>query len=67
MIEAAMAREGKIPSALWIFRSKNYLGMRDVQVLEAATTNSGDVPNNGDDIVATLPEAPEAIEIESEK
>lgn len=25
MIEAAMVRDGKIPPALWIFRSKNYL------------------------------------------
>ena len=64
MIEASMVRDGKIPPSLWIFRSKNYLGMRDVQQIEAVTTNAGDVPQNSGDIVATLPEAPDAIEVE---
>lgn len=67
MIEAAMVRDGKIPPALWIFRSKNYLGMKDVQQIEAVSSNQGDVPTNADDMVATLPEAPDAIEVDSKK
>ena len=41
--------------------------MKDVQQVEVAPTASGDVPNNGQDIVATLPEAPEdsVVEIEN--
>ena len=62
-----MVRDGKIPPSLWIFRAKNYLGMKDVQQVEVAPTASGDVPNNADDMVATLPEAPNVIEVDSEK
>jgi hypothetical protein len=67
MIESAMVRDGKIPPSLWIFRAKNYLNMKDVQQIEAVAPNQGDVPNNSDEILATLPEAPEPIEIENEK
>ena len=67
MIESAMVRDGKIPPSLWIFRAKNYLNMKDVQQIEAVAPSQGDVPNNSDEILATLPEAPEPIEIESEK
>lgn len=62
-----MVRDGKIPPSLWIFRAKNYLGMKDVQQVEVAPTASGDVPNNADDMVATLPEAPNIIEVDTEK
>lgn len=43
--------------------------MKDQISVEATSTASGDVPNNGGDILATLPEAPEdsVIEIENEK
>ena len=46
---------------------KTICGMKDVQQVEVAPTASGDVPNNGQDIVATLPEAPEdsVVEIEN--
>ena len=69
MIESAMVRDGKIPPSLWIFRAKNYLNMKDVQQVEVSPTASGDVPGNAEDIVATLPEAPEneVIELESDK
>ena len=56
-----MASDGKMPANVWIFRAKNYLGMRDVQQIEAVAPSSGDVPKNSDEIVATLPEAPEEI------
>jgi len=69
MMESNLARDGKIPPSLWIFRAKNYLGMKDVQQVEVTPTNSGDVPNNTDEIVAALPDTPEnaVIEIEGEK
>lgn len=62
-----MAADGTIPSAVWIFRAKNYQKMRDVQQIEAVGTNAGDVPSNGEDLVATLPEAPDVIEVEGKK
>lgn len=62
-----MASDGKMPANVWIFRAKNYQGMKDVQQIEAVNAAPGDVPSNAEDIVATLPEAPDAdaIEIES--
>lgn len=67
MMENAMASEGNMPSAVWIFRAKNYQKMRDVQQIEAVSSNQGDVPTNADDMVATLPEAPDVIEVDSKK
>ena len=64
MMENAMASDGTMPSAVWIFRAKNYQKMKDVQQIEAVAPNQGDVPQNSGDIVATLPEAPDAIEVE---
>lgn len=54
-----MASDGKMPANVWIFRAKNYQGMKDVQQIEAVNTAPGDVPSNAEDIVATLPEAPD--------
>ena len=59
-----MVRDGKIPPVLWIFRAKNYLGMKDVQQIEAVTPTNGDVPTNGDDLISALPEAPNEDVIE---
>lgn len=42
-------------------------GMKDQISVEATSTTSGDVPNNSDDMVATLPEAPDVIEVDSKK
>ena len=65
--DAILAASNKMNSAVYCFRSKNFYGMKDVQQIEAVGVNSGDVPSNGDDIVATLPDAPEVIEVESKK
>lgn len=63
-----MARDGKIPPSLWIFRAKNYLNMKDVQQVEVAPTISGDVPNSSEDIVNALPDIPDSdTPIEAEK
>ena len=63
MIESILARDGKIPPVLWIFRAKNYLKMKDVQQVEVSPTSSGDVPKNSSDLVAALPDIPENAEI----
>lgn len=63
MIESSMVRDGKIPPSLWQFRAKNYLGMRDVQQIEAISNQSGDIPNQSGVDLEELPEAP-AIEAE---
>ena len=65
--DAILAASNKMNSAVYCFRSKNFYGMKDVQQVEVAPTASGDVPNNGGDILATLPEAPENEVIEVEK
>ena len=67
MMESNLARDGKIPSALWIFRAKNYLGMRDSVQIEAVSNQSGDIPNQSGVNLAELPEAPTAIEGVAEK
>lgn len=64
--ESSMATDGKIPSSVWVFRAKNYLGMRDVQQIEAISNQSGDIPNQSGVDLAELPEAP-AIEAEKLK
>lgn len=53
-----MANDGKIPSAVWIFRAKNYLGMRDSVQIEAISNQSGDIPNQSGVALEELPEAP---------
>lgn len=65
-MESSMVRDGKIPPSLWIFRAKNYLGMKEITQIEAISNQSGDVPNQSGVDLAELPEAP-AIEIEAEK
>ncbi len=61
-----MAIDGKIPSSVWIFRAKNYMGMREVTQIEAISNQSGDVPNQTGVNLEELPEAP-AVEIEATK
>lgn len=63
-MESSLAMDGKIPSVVWIFRAKNFTGMRDVQQVEVAPTSSGDVPKNSNDLVAALPEIPDNAQIE---
>lgn len=67
--DATFAQNGKQNSAVYIFRSKNFYGMKDVQQIEAAVTPTGDIPTNSDDLVSALPEAPEEkpIEVESKE
>lgn len=68
LMESSMANDGKIPSAVWIFRAKNYMGMKDVQQIEAVQTASGDIPNQENDLLEALPESPaeNVIELKAE-
>ena len=67
--DAILAASNKINAAVYCFRSKNFYGMKDVQEIQAVGVNQGDIPNNSENMVATLPEAPEQepIEIEPKK
>jgi len=65
-MESSMANDGKIPANVWIFRAKNYLGMKDSVQVEAVSNQSGDVPNQSGVDLAELPEAP-TIEAVAEK
>lgn len=68
LMESSMVRDGKIPPSLWIFRAKNYMGMKDVQQIEAVQTASGDIPNQESDLLEALPESPveNVIELKAE-
>lgn len=57
LMENSLAADGTMPSAVWIFRAKNYQKMKDVQQVEVAPTISGDVPK--EEILNALPDAPE--------
>ena len=65
--DAILASANKINSAVYCFRSKNFYGMKDVQQIEAVGVNTGDVPSSESEIVATLPEAPDVIEVDPKK
>ena len=59
LMENALAADGTMPSAVWIFRAKNYQKMKDVQQVEVAPTSESDKPNDSNDLLNTLPEAPD--------
>lgn len=57
--DATLAQNGRQNSAVYIFRSKNFYGMKDVQQVEVAPTSESDKPNDSNDLLNTLPEAPD--------
>ena len=59
LMENNLAADGTMPSAVWIFRAKNYQKMKDVQQVEVAPTSESDKPNDSNDLLNTLPEAPD--------
>lgn len=64
MYDAQMATNGKVLAPVYIFRAKNFYGMRDEQKIQVEATPGADKPTNVEDIVNALPEAPNAIEAE---
>lgn len=65
--EANLAATGKIPAPVYIFREKNYGGLRDVQEIQATNTYNTD-PKDPEEVVAALPDVDEKdfIEIKEE-
>ena len=62
--EASLATIGKIPAPVYIFREKNYGGLRDVQEIQAGPIQDPTKPKNEQEILDALPECPTPIEIE---
>lgn len=58
--DSQMAQTGKVPSPIYIFRSKNYYGMKDNQEVVITPNVSGQIPENAEDIINKLPERTEA-------
>lgn len=61
--EANLAATGKIPAPVYIFREKNYSGLRDVQEIQATNTYNTD-PKNPEEVVKALPDMDEKNFIE---
>lgn len=61
--EANLAATGKIPAPVYIFREKNYGGLRDVQEIKAEPVYNTD-PRNPQEIVNALPDMNEENFIE---
>ena len=61
--DAEMANQGKVPSPVYIFRSKNYYGMKDVQEVKVEANANSQVPENVDEIIDKLPEREETLAI----
>lgn len=59
-----LAKSGKIPAPVYIFREKNYGGLRDVQEIQAGPIQDPTKPKNEQEILDALPECPTPIEIE---
>lgn len=64
--DSMMATAGKVQPATYIFRAKNFYDMRDEQKIQVEATPNADTPQNAEDIVNALPEAPNAIEAEGQ-
>lgn len=64
--ESGLANSGKIPAPVYIFRAKNFEGLRDVQEIKA-TNDFNTNPDNPEEIVAALPEVDDSnfVEIEN--
>lgn len=56
--EAGLASTGKIPAPVYIFREKNYGGLKDVQEIQAGPIQDPTKPTNASDILNALPETP---------
>lgn len=65
--EATLASTGKIPAPVYIFRAKNYEGLKDVQEIQTTNTYNTD-PRTPEEVVQALPEVDENnfIEIKGE-
>ena len=63
--DAEMANQGKVPSPVYIFRSKNYYGMKDVQEVKVEANQNSQIPENAEEIIDKLPEREDLLVLES--
>lgn len=58
--DAAMATLGKVNAPIYIFRSKNFYDMKDVQEIKAGPIGDVTRPQNEQDILNAMPELPDS-------
>lgn len=58
--DAAMATLGKVNAPIYIFRSKNFYDMKDVQEIKAGPITDATKPRNEQDILNAMPELPDS-------
>ena len=60
-----MVANGKIPAPVYIFRSKNFYGMKDVQEVKVEANQNSQIPENAEEIIDKLPEREDLLALES--
>lgn len=60
--DGVMAAAGKVNAPVYIFRAKNFYGMRDEQKIQVEASATADTPQNAEEIINALPEAPNTID-----
>ena len=58
-----MVANGKIPAPVYIFRSKNFYGMKDVQEVKVEANQNSQIPENAEEIIDKLPERSSASDL----
>lgn len=56
LFDSQMAQSGKIPAPVYIFRAKNYTGLKDTQDIQVTPNVSQQVPENVEEIIDKLPD-----------
>lgn len=56
LFDSQMAQTGKIPAPVYIFRAKNYTGLKDTQDVQITPNVNQNIPDNADEIIKKLPE-----------
>lgn len=59
LFDSQMAQSGKIPAPIYIFRAKNYTGLKDNQEVVITPNVNGTIPDNAEEIINKLPERTE--------
>lgn len=54
--DAGLAVKGKIPAPTYIFRSKNFYGMKDTQDVQITPNMNPNIPEDAEEIIKKLPE-----------
>ena len=62
-MEAGLASTGKIPAPVYIFREKNYSGMKDTQDIQVTPNQNSQIPENAEEIIDKLPERNSASDL----